>query len=103
VLLFIFQVARRGLHYAIDRPARETLYTITSVDEKYKSKAFIDTFVYRLGDQVGAWGTVGAYATLSAATALMTIAMPVAALWIGSALVLGRAYAKRASQERIEV
>lgn len=100
VLLFIFQVARRGLHYAIDRPARETLYTITSVDEKYKSKAFIDTFVYRLGDQVGAWGTVGAYATLSAATALMTIAMPVAALWIGSALVLGRAYAKRSSERR---
>lgn len=92
IMLFVFQVARRGLHYAIDRPARETLYTITSVDEKYKSKAFIDTFVYRLGDQIGAWGTVGAYATLSAATALGVVAMPVALLWIGTAFMLGRAY-----------
>lgn len=95
IMLFVFQVARRGLHYAIDRPARETLYTITSVDEKYKSKAFIDTFVYRLGDQIGAWGTVGAYATLSAATALGVVAMPVALIWIGTAFLLGRAYDKR--------
>lgn len=95
VMLFVFQVARRGLHYAIDRPARETLYTITSVDEKYKSKAFIDTFVYRLGDQIGAWGTVGAYASLSAATALGAVAVPVALLWIGAAFVLGRSHDKR--------
>lgn len=97
LMLFVFQVARRGLHYAIDRPARETLYTITSVDEKYKSKAFIDTFVYRLGDQIGAWGTIGAYAALSAATALGAIAMPVTLLWIGAAFVLGKAYERRAN------
>ncbi|MBX3315919.1 MAG: hypothetical protein KF902_03535 [Phycisphaeraceae bacterium] len=95
IILFIFQVTRRGLHYAIDRPARETLYTITTVDEKYKTKAFIDTFVYRLGDQVGAWGTVGAYAGLSAAVALGAVAMPVALLWVGAAFVLGRAYDTR--------
>lgn len=99
IMLFVFQVARRGLHYAIDRPARETLYTITSVDEKYKSKAFIDTFVYRLGDQIGAWGTVGAYAGLSAATALGAVAMPVALLWVGAAFVLGSAYDKRAPKQ----
>ncbi len=97
LMLFVFQVARRGLHYAIDRPARETLYTITSVDEKYKSKAFIDTFVYRLGDQIGAWGTIGAYATLSAATALGAIAMPVTILWIGAAYILGKSYERRAN------
>ena len=95
IILFVFQVARRGLHYAIDRPARETLYTITGADEKYKTKAFIDTFVYRLGDQIGAWGTVGAYAGLSAAVALGAVAMPVAILWVGAAFVLGRSYDRR--------
>lgn len=99
IILFVFQVARRGLHYAIDRPARETLYTITGVDEKYKSKAFIDTFVYRLGDQVGAWGTVGAYAGLSAAVALGAVAMPVALLWVGAAFLLGRAYDRRTNAQ----
>jgi ATP/ADP translocase len=24
-------------------------------EDKYKAKSFIDTFVYRVGDQVGAW------------------------------------------------
>src|SRR5690606_3049852 len=50
-----FQVARRATQYAIARPVREVLYTIVGQDEKYKSKAFIDTFVYRGGDFVGAW------------------------------------------------
>ena len=54
-LLMAFQVLRRGLHYGVDRPAREVLYTILGPDEKYKSKPFIDTFVYRGGDMLGAW------------------------------------------------
>lgn len=97
-VLFVFQVTRRGLHYAIDRPARETLYTITSVDEKYKSKAFIDTFVYRLGDQIGAWGTAGAMAGMSVAAALGAVAMPLSILWIGAAYALGREYGGRSRQ-----
>jgi hypothetical protein len=39
----------------ITRPARETLFTVVSREDKYKSKAVIDTFVYRTGDVVGAW------------------------------------------------
>jgi ATP:ADP antiporter, AAA family len=37
------------------RPARETLFTIVSREDKYKSKAFIDTFVgvSRIGDVAG--------------------------------------------------
>ncbi len=53
--LAIFVVLRRGLHYAIDKPAREVLYTVVGPDAKYKSKSFIDTFVYRSGDLIGGW------------------------------------------------
>lgn len=54
-MLVPVQVARRGMHYAIDRPAREVLYTVVSSIERYKSKSFIDTFVYRFGDVIGGW------------------------------------------------
>jgi len=54
-MLVPVQVARRGMHYALDRPAREVLYTVVSIVERYKSKSFIDTFVYRFGDVIGGW------------------------------------------------
>src|SRR5690606_32748059 len=54
-MLMAVQVSRRGLHYAVDRPTREVLYTVLGPEEKYKSKSFIDTFVYRGGDLLGAW------------------------------------------------
>ena len=50
---------------AIMRPARETLFTVVPREDKYKAKAFIDTFVYRGGDVVGAQieGLLGRLAT----------------------------------------
>jgi len=51
----IFQVLRRAGDYAIARPTREVLFTVVPREDRYKTKGFIDTFVYRLGDQVGAW------------------------------------------------
>ncbi len=49
----------RSSNYAIARPCREMLYTVLPRDAKYKAKNFIDTFVYRFGDQVGAWSYTG--------------------------------------------
>ncbi len=53
-VLAVFQVLRRASNYAFMRPARETLYTILDRDQKYKAKSFIDTFIYRGGDLLGA-------------------------------------------------
>ena len=50
-----FQVLRRAGNFAIARPTREVLFTVLSREDRYKAKSFIDTVVYRLGDQVGAW------------------------------------------------
>ncbi|MFG0284493.1 MAG: NTP/NDP exchange transporter [Phycisphaerales bacterium JB039] len=75
--LFIFRVAQRGLHYAVDKPARETLYTVLGPEEKYKSKSFIDTFVYRGGDLLGAW----THAAALAAGQIVLIVAPLAAVW----------------------
>ena len=48
-VIAVFQVVRRGIEYAVTRPAREVIYTVVSREDRYKSKGFIDTFVYRLG------------------------------------------------------
>ena len=36
------------------KPAREVLFTVVPREEKYTAKSFIDTFVYRSGDALGA-------------------------------------------------
>jgi len=54
-VLVAFQVLRRATNYALSRPARETLFTIVSRDQKYKAKSFIDTFVYRGPPYCGAF------------------------------------------------
>ncbi len=82
-----FQTIRRATHFAVDRPTREVLYTVLGPDAKYKSKSFIDTFVYRSGDLIGAWGTaLFGRLTLTASLA----AIPISLIWLGAAWVLGR-------------
>ena len=51
----VFQVLRRAGDYAITRPTREVLFTVVPREDRYKAKSFIDTVVYRAGDQIGAW------------------------------------------------
>src|SRR5580692_6270175 len=50
-----FQLFRRAGNFAIARPTREVLFTVLPREDRYKAKSFIDTVVYRLGDQIGAW------------------------------------------------
>ncbi|HKK04572.1 MAG TPA: MFS transporter [Gammaproteobacteria bacterium] len=89
-VLVVFQVLRRAGNYAITRPGREVLFTVIPREDKYKSKNFIDTVVYRGGDAVSGW----AFALLSAAgLALSTIAwvaVPLALLWAANGFALGR-------------
>ena len=83
-----FQVVRRAGDYAIARPTREVLFTVVPREDRYKTKGFIDTFVYRLGDQVGAW-SMAELGGLGAATAALA-AIPIAAVWLVTGLWLGR-------------
>lgn len=54
LVLAFMEILRRSINYAFAKPSREVLFTLVSNDEKYASKNTIDTFVYRLGDSVGA-------------------------------------------------
>ena len=86
----VFQVLRRTSNYAIARPCREMLYTVLPREAKYKAKNFIDTFVYRLGDQVGAWSYAGLGALGLGAASISLVATPLAAVWMMIGLWLGR-------------
>lgn len=85
--LAMVQVLRRGLHYAVDRPAREILYIHLGPDERYKSKAFIDTFIYRGGDMLGVW-----IPTLLTwlAVPFALVALSTATIWWWVSAALGR-------------
>ncbi|HSR14494.1 MAG TPA: MFS transporter, partial [Gemmatimonadales bacterium] len=90
MVFVVFQVLRRAGEYAVARPAREILYTVLPREDKYKAKHFIDTFVYRAGDQVGAWSMAGMTALGLGVAGTAFVAAPIAAVWLAVALLLGR-------------
>jgi len=88
-VLIVFQVLRRAANYALARPARETLFTTVDNDVRYKAKSFIDTFIYRGGDVLGA-GTVEALGVAGLGLGpLAAIALPTAGVWTWLGLYLG--------------
>lgn len=85
-----FQTLRRALHHALDRPAREILFTLAGREEKYKSKSVIDTVLYRGGDAVSGWAHAGLVALGLAGPAIALAALPLCAAWLVAALHLGK-------------
>ncbi|HYW30824.1 MAG TPA: MFS transporter [Gemmatimonas sp.] len=98
-LFVVFQVARRAGEYAFGRPAREVLFTVVPPEDKYKAKNFIDLFVYRTGDQIGAWSYSGLQLAGLAVSSIALIAAPMSLVWLGVALWLGRQCVKRQANE----
>ncbi|MDH5222392.1 MAG: MFS transporter [Betaproteobacteria bacterium] len=94
--LVALEATFRAVQRGIMRPSRETLFTVVPRAERYKAKAFIDTFVYRAGDVVGAQ-TEGLLGRLGMGlAALASVAVPLAAAWLALGLWLGRAQSRRA-------
>jgi ATP:ADP antiporter, AAA family len=84
-VLVVCQVARRTLDFALTKPAREVLFTVVRPEDKYKAKSFIDMFVYRGGDALGALSFEGAWGP-----ALLGAMAVVCALWAILGARLGR-------------
>jgi ATP:ADP antiporter, AAA family len=85
-----FQLVRRAGNFAITRPTREILFTVLPREDRYKAKSFIDTAVYRLGDQIGAWSfALLSYIKLEA-TEISIVAAATSAIWLVNSWWLGR-------------
>lgn len=91
-VLVVFLVIRRAGNFAIQRPAREALYTVVARTDKYKAKNFSDTFVYRLGDQVGAWSYKGMAFFGLGLSGLSFTMVPFALAWLALAVWLGKRF-----------
>jgi AAA family ATP:ADP antiporter len=90
----VFTVLRRGLNFALTNPAMESLFTVIPREDKYKAKNLIETFVYRGGDQVGAWAYAGLSALGLAITGVSLVAVPMSIVWLVLGVWLGRRQAE---------
>jgi AAA family ATP:ADP antiporter len=112
-VMAVSQAVYRAGRYAFARPARETLFTVLDREDRYKSKAFVDTFLFRGGDVIGAWAdgqaktlaksmaTAGTDATV---VALRTCAVAVCGIgvgWTALALWLGRAQRRKVAEGHV--
>jgi ATP:ADP antiporter, AAA family len=88
-VLVACQVTRRALDFAFAKPAREVLFTVVEPANKYKTKSFIDTFIYRSGDAFAAVGFAGL-----PVGALATVMGAVCGVWAVVGIALGRWSAK---------
>jgi AAA family ATP:ADP antiporter len=76
-----------------------TFLTVVAREDKYKTKSFIDTVVYRLGDQAGAWSWVLLGVVGLGAGATAWVAVPLSVVWLANAWWLGRRQERLASAE----
>jgi AAA family ATP:ADP antiporter len=87
------QGTRRAVHYALEKPAREVLFTVLPPEAKYKAKSFIDTVVYRGGDALAALGAAAVASAGLGLPAAALLALPLCALWILVVVLLRRRHA----------
>ena len=93
-------VARRALGFGFAKPTTDMLYSVVTPEEKYKTKNFIDTAIYRGGDLVGTWSVRGLQGLGMGISAISWIMLPFAAFWAIVALWLGSDYRRRARELR---
>jgi len=100
VLMFvaIFQATRRAIGFGFAKPSSDMLYSVVTPEQKYKSKNFIETAVYRGGDLIGSWSVKALWGL--GITGVSILLVPFAVLWTGIALWLGREYKHRAASQR---
>jgi AAA family ATP:ADP antiporter len=98
--LAVVQVIGKSATHGLTRPARELLFTVITRDEKYRAKNAIDTIGYRIGDLGSSWLNKGLAALGSGALALATI--PLVAIWLGLAAIIGLGFRRRVTQHAAE-
>ncbi len=92
ITLLIVQVLYRSLNFSIQRPSRELLFTGLTVHEKYNSKNFIDTVIYRGGDAISGWLFTGLNTLISSLHIISLFAVPIAAVWMLTGFRIGKMF-----------
>ena len=95
-IVIAFDAFRRIANFVFAKPTREVLFTLVSRQEKYQSKTFIDTAVYRGGDMATGWAFDWMKGMGLSLSVIAWIAVPMTLIWGGLALMLGRMHDGRA-------
>ena len=101
-VLVVFQALKRATEFAFANPARETLFTVVTREQKYKAKSVIDTAVFRGGDAVNGWIYKGLGSLGLDLSGIALVAVPISAGWAGLLLLLGRKQEQRALTQPAE-
>jgi AAA family ATP:ADP antiporter len=91
-------IARRATGFTFSKPSTDMLYSVVTAEEKYKTKNFIDTTVYRFGDVIGIW--IIRLSMTAGMTVVSILLVPFALVWAMIALWLGRSYRQKARRLR---
>ena len=91
-MVAVIQVLRRATAFSITVPAASVLYTVVTPEEKYKTKHFIDTVVYRAGDVMNGWTFTVLRATGMGLSGIAVFGALLASVWVTVALAVGRQF-----------
>jgi AAA family ATP:ADP antiporter len=80
--VFVIQIIQRSLAYGVAEPARAVLFTVVHREDKYKTKSFIDTVIFRGGD-------VAASSLEKALVNAAKVMIPVTIVWAVLSWALG--------------
>lgn len=80
-VIAMLMVVHRAGNFMLLRPSKEILFTVSSFEDKYKSKNFIDTAIYRGGDALVGWLFAGLVALGWGLGAIAFLAIPISFLW----------------------
>jgi ATP:ADP antiporter, AAA family len=98
-----FLLIRRAGNFAIARPTREVLFTVLPREDRYKAKSFIDTVVYRLGDQLGAWSFAALGTFGLGLNQVSVVAAAISGCWLANSWWLGRRQDVLAREQGIQL
>ena len=90
--LLAIDIARRTVTYGLESPTRAALFTVTTRGDKYRTKAFLDTFVVRGGEATSQEAINFLRRAAPDPVAVARLLAPVAIGWIAISFIIGRMY-----------
>jgi AAA family ATP:ADP antiporter len=92
-----------GLNYSINQSSKESLYTATTREEKYKAKAFIDMFVMRFSKAIAVGVNLAittVFVSFSSIRWLSLFSLAMVTIWIFAALYAGSRFKEEEKAHR---
>ena len=95
-------IYHNGLNYSLQQTARESLYVVTTPDEKYKARAFTNMFVQRLAKGLSIFLVMGLQLLRLDIHYLSVITIVVAATMILCSVFAGRIFRDKTEKMKAE-